>query len=228
VTADVDEGGTRVVPFGDEAVLVTLGDRVDPEIARRARALVTALDRARADGIPIRPPVLGYASLLVSFDLEALGSVEALAVVARIVERAVREPAIVSPSPDAGRLVEIPTRYDGEDLSVVAELTGLSEARVVEAHTSTEYEVYMLGFAPGFAYLGVLPPELAVPRRPSPRPRVPRGSVAIAERQTAVYSRETPGGWRLIGRTDVALWDARADRPALLAPGDRVRFVPVP
>ncbi len=223
------EVAPAVVPFGDAAVLVTLGERIDPVLAGRVRVLCRALRAARAGGLEIGEPVAAHASVLVPFDPGALAPAEAGARVAAIVGAAATEPAPRETN-EAGRLVEIPTRYggpDGEDLPAVAELTGLTPDAVVEAHASTVYEVFMLGFAPGFAYLGVLPEALAVPRRASPRTRVPAGSVAIAERQTAVYPLETPGGWQLIGRTDLVLWNPSREPPALLAPGDRVRFVPV-
>jgi KipI family sensor histidine kinase inhibitor len=129
-----------------------------------------------------------------------------------------------------GRLHELPTRYgghDGPDLSEVATMHGLQTGDVVELHASVEYRVYMLGFAPGFAYLGRVPDQIATPRRPEPRSRVPAGSVGIARDQTGVYPFDTPAGWNIIGRTDVVLWDVDSEPPALLAPGDRVRFVPI-
>jgi 5-oxoprolinase (ATP-hydrolysing) subunit B len=218
-----------VSPFGDEAVLVFLGDRIDHAINRRVRRVAAALAEERAHGLPIGAPVVAYASLLVSFDLGALSPNEVRIAVSGVVARVDNEPADAAPEP-IGRLVEIPTRYggpDGEDLDDVATQLGLSPGAVVELHASTEYEVYMLGFAPGFAYMGILPEGIAVPRRPTPRSRVPAGSVAIAERQTAVYPAVTPGGWNLIGRTDLTLWEVERDPPALLAPGDRVRFVPI-
>jgi KipI family sensor histidine kinase inhibitor len=218
-----------VSAFGDEAVLVSLGDRIDRAINRRVRRVAAALAEERARGLPIGAPVVAYASLLVPFDLGALSADEVRIAVSDVVARVDKEPADAAPEP-IGRLVEIPTRYgaaDGEDLDDVATQVGLSPAAVVEVHASTEYEVYMLGFAPGFAYLGIVPEAIAVPRRSTPRSRVPAGSVAIAERQTAVYPAVTPGGWNLIGRTDLTLWDVDRDPPALLAPGDRVRFVPI-
>lgn len=129
--------------------------------------------------------------------------------------------------PDAGR-VEIPVRYDGDDLDDVAEATGLSVEAVIERHTAGEYQSAFCGFAPGFAYLGGLDPALVLPRRDTPRTRVPAGSVAIAAGYTAVYPDESPGGWHLLGRTEVALWDLERDPPATLAPGTVVRFVAVP
>ncbi|CAN5664833.1 hypothetical protein BH23CHL8_BH23CHL8_25590 [soil metagenome] len=114
---------------------------------------------------------------------------------------------------------------DGPDLEAVARATGLTSDRVIELHAGTGYRVLMLGFAPGFAYLGTLPAGLELPRRPEPRLRVPAGSVAIAGRRTAVYPFATPGGWHLLGRTDATLWDPTSDPPHRLRPGDRVRFV---
>jgi KipI family sensor histidine kinase inhibitor len=218
-----------VTAFGDEAILVSLGERIDPAINRRVRRLASALADDRAEGLAIGTPVVAYASLLVPFDLAQLRVDEARVAVSRLVARVDQERAD-GPLEPIGRLVEIPTRYgaaDGKDLDDVAAQLGLSAAAVVELHASTDYEVYMLGFAPGFAYLGILPEAIAVPRRASPRPRVPAGSVAIAERQSAIYPAVTPGGWNLIGRTDLPLWDVERVPPALLAPGDRVRFVPI-
>jgi KipI family sensor histidine kinase inhibitor len=129
-----------------------------------------------------------------------------------------------------GPLVEVPTRYggvDGPDLDEVAAMHGLPAAAVIEAHASVEYRAYFLGFAPGFAYLGRVPAAIATPRLPTPRTRVPAGSVGLAGEQTAVYPSDSPGGWRLIGRTDLRVWDPAADAPARIPPGARVRFVPV-
>lgn len=123
--------------------------------------------------------------------------------------------------------VVLDVNYDGPDLHAVAGLTGLPVAEVVAAHAAAEYVVAFCGFAPGFAYLTGLPPALHLPRRPEPRPRVPAGSVAVAGEFTGVYPRSSPGGWQLLGRTAATLWDPGAARPALLAPGTRVRFRPV-
>ena len=126
--------------------------------------------------------------------------------------------------PAAGRLVELPVVYDGEDLEEVARLTGLTPEQVVQRHTAVEYEVAFLGFAPGFPYLVGLDPALHVPRRATPRTRVPAGAVGLAGAQTGVYPQATPGGWQLVGRTDAVLFDAARTPPALLAAGDRLRF----
>lgn len=124
-------------------------------------------------------------------------------------------------------LVEIPVVYDGADLAEVARATGLSSREVVQRHAAGRYTVAFGGFAPGFAYLSGLDPLLLLPRRPVPRTRVAPGSVAIADRFTSVYPRESPGGWHLLGRTGTAMWDLRRDPPAFLVPGRRVRFVEV-
>lgn len=124
----------------------------------------------------------------------------------------------------AGPDVVIDVVYDGADLDAVAELTGLSRAQVVAAHTGSLWQVGFGGFAPGFAYLVGGDPRLQVPRRAEPRTRVPAGAVALAGEFTGVYPRETPGGWQLIGRTDAVMWDINRDQPALLVPGMTVRF----
>ena len=123
------------------------------------------------------------------------------------------------------REVTIPVTYDGPDLGLVAETAGISTDEVVELHTGATYEVAFCGFAPGFGYLTGLPEILQQPRLDSPRTKVPTGSVGIAGEFTAAYPRSTPGGWRLIGRTEITLFDPKAETPALLAPGDQVRFV---
>lgn len=124
------------------------------------------------------------------------------------------------------RSVDVPVRYDGPDLAAVAAAVGLAEEVVVARHSGAEYRAAFCGFSPGFAYLTGLPVELQLPRRASPRTRVPAGAVAIASQYSAVYPRPSPGGWHLLGTTDVALFDPRADPPVLIQPGDRVRFVP--
>jgi 5-oxoprolinase (ATP-hydrolysing) subunit B len=145
------------------------------------------------------------------------------------VDRLAAALAEVAPTPARAddREVEIPVRYDGADLVDVAEACGTTVAEVVRRHAGAAYTVAFCGFAPGFAYLRGLDPSLVVPRLATPRVRVPAGSVAIADTWSAVYPRESPGGWRLLGRTDAALWDLGRPSPALLAPGTRVRFVVV-
>jgi KipI family sensor histidine kinase inhibitor len=144
-----------------------------------------------------------------------------------------RLPSIVDGVPldsaatDGGPLVELPVRYDGADLADTASRLGMAPAELVRRHAAAEYRVAFCGFAPGFGYLTGLPPELHVPRLSTPRTRVPAGSVGLAGEFCGVYPRESPGGWRLLGRTDAVLWDAEREPAALLAPGTRVRFRPV-
>lgn len=210
-----------VAPLGESAVLVTFGDRVDRDIAARVHAAAGAVRAAAIPGVEEIVPA--YATLAVYFDRER-ASLDAIATaLTSVVDDAARAPATL----DAGRFIEIPTHYDGADLDEVAHATGLDVAEVVARHTAREYTVYALGFAPGFAYLGELDPALVLPRRATPRTRVPAGSVAIAGAQTAVYPSATPGGWHLIGTTSLVMFDAQRDPPALLAAGDRVRFVPI-
>jgi KipI family sensor histidine kinase inhibitor len=140
------------------------------------------------------------------------------------VRRVLDEVDLSRPAEVRSREVRIPVHYDGPDLELVARTAGLSEAEVVDLHSGTEYEVAFCGFAPGFGYLVGLPEVLRQPRLDSPRTKVPAGSVAIAGEFTAAYPRATPGGWRLLGHTDATLFDASRAEPALLAPGDRVRF----
>lgn len=129
-------------------------------------------------------------------------------------------------APDTGPLVEIAVRYDGEDLAEVAAISGATVDEVIALHHGADYRVAFCGFVPGFAYLVGLPAALHVPRRATPRPRVDPGSVAVAGEWAGVYPTASPGGWRLLGHTDAVLWDEARERPALLEPGTRVRFVP--
>jgi len=223
---------TAFIPAGDASILVELGDTIDPLVNARALALADAVRALSAGEGAFGPPVPAYASVLVPYDPLRLSPDEASARLADLVG------SLPAPGEDGGtgegvsdgELVEVPVRYggvDGPDLEPVAALHDLTAAEVVELHASMTYRVYFLGFAPGFAYLGRVPPVIATPRLDTPRTRVPAGSVGIAGEQTAIYPFATPGGWRLLGRTDAVLWDVRRNPPALLAPGMRVRFVPI-
>jgi KipI family sensor histidine kinase inhibitor len=215
----------RLIPFGDDALLLTLGDHVDPDLAARAQAIATAIDEARGDEPGLGRAVPAHASVLVPFDPLALEH-EA---VAAIVRRATGRPRTPAGTVDERTPIEIAVRYggaDGPDLDEVAAVHDLRPGDVVELHSGAEYRVLFLGFAPGFAYLGGLPAPLVTPRRATPRTRVPAGSVGIAGEQTGVYPLAMPGGWQLIGRTEARLWDVTRRSPALLRPGDAVRFVP--
>lgn len=206
----------RTSPFGDAAVLIELEQRVDERICRQARAIADAWE-----GAGLGTAVPAYASVLARFDPLTLSPDEALAQ-ARSLAGVLRE----APAVDAGRLIEIPTAYDGADLDEVASLSGLSRSELIDRHSSREYTAFFLGFMPGFAYCGTLDPRIVAPRLASPRVRVPAGSVAIADGQTAVYPFDSPGGWRLVGHTDIRLFDPGAHPPAHIRAGDRLRFVP--
>lgn len=208
-------------PLGDSAMIVTLGDSLDRALNRQVHRCAAAVRDAALPGV--EDVVAAYASFAVHYDARATDET-AMAAHLRVIMAAVTG---AGSSAEDGRLITIGVRYDGPDLAAVAEATGLTEDAVVQRHAAVEYDVYMLGFAPGFAYLGEIDPVLRLPRRETPRTRVPPGSVAIAGSQTAVYPHETPGGWHLLGHTDVEMFDVEREQPSLLRPGDRVRFEPV-
>jgi len=201
-----------VVPASDRALLVTFGDEISIENWRAVARLTQSLHGVR--GILNLHPA--YASVLIDFDprLRTHSEVEALIA---------GQPATVDPFPE--RTVEIPTIFDGPDLPDVAVHTRLSPSQVIAMFVSAEFLVYFVGFSTCFPYLGGLPSELATPRLAAPRKHVPAGSVAIGGAQAGVYPLSSPGGWRLIGRTDLRLFDPAAEPPALLRMGDRIRFV---
>jgi KipI family sensor histidine kinase inhibitor len=213
----------RIRPSGDTMLLVELGQQIDPAANDRVILLAARL-RARLDRA-VRDIVPAYCSLGIHFDPLAtdLGALEqVIADEANAIEHVEERPT--------AEVIDIPVRYggdDGPDLEGVAAWAGLSPAEVIERHAGRVYRVYMLGFVPGFSYMGRVDPSIAAPRHRVPRERVPAGSVAIAGEQTGVYPMATPGGWQLIGRTDAVMFDPNRTPPSLLAPGDLVRFVPV-
>jgi len=215
-----------VRPFGDAALLVTVGDDVDVAMTVRAHAIAGAIQARRRDVAAERRDRESAHAARIQDDPLALDRASATA----IVEATVRDVAgVAPPERPSHEPVQIRVRYggeDGPDLEDVAEQCGLRPVDVVERHAAARYRVLFLGFAPGFAYLGGLPPELATPRRPNPRERVPAGSVGIAGEQTGIYPLAMPGGWNLIGRTDATLFDPARSEPSLLEPGATVRFVP--
>lgn len=203
----------RIQPLGDAVLLVELGQRVDTALNTRALALAASL-RKRRD---VREAVPGYASVAVHYDPEQVTYRGLAGAIERLVEG--RPP----PAPP-GRLHRIPVTYDGPDLESAARELGLSPDEVVKLHTAPTYRCFMIGFTPGWAYLGPLPEALRLPRRSVPRTHVPAGSVAIAGMQTGVYPLPTPGGWHLVGRTSVRMFLPQSDPPCLLRTGDRVKF----
>jgi len=200
---------SRIRPFGEAAFLV---DADGPEAAQGLRHELLARP---IDGVTGLVP--GRESLLVEFDplIAGADALEAVLVARRPLPTA------------AGRLRRIPVAYDGPDLSEVARLVGLTTKQLAEAHAATEHTVLFGGFAPGFAYLGGLPAAWRIPRLPTPRTSTPAGSVAVADGMTGIYPADLPGGWRVIGRTPVVLFDPRREPPVYLEPGDRVRFEPI-
>ncbi len=213
-------------PLGDQAVTVTLGTTIDEATHRRVRAAVARINAHRPRGVIDLVPA--FVSIAVHYDPAAVrGESPHETIVAEL------EKILGGLSDDVlppARVVEIPVCYGGElgpDLDDVARARGLSADDVVRIHAEGDYLVYMVGFIPGFAYLGGLSERIATPRRSSPRTAVPAGAVGIGGQQTGVYPMESPGGWNLIGRTPRRIFDITRDEPSLLAAGDRVRFRPI-
>ena len=214
----------RVVPAGDSAILVGLGSEIDPEINSQVFALADSIEAAEITAVVELIPT--YRSLLVSYDPNLIKYDKMCDHLNGFVTEL---DAIVEAAGDA-RIVKLPVVYggeDGPDLSSVAEYAGLSVQEVIDIHSGVDYRVYMIGFAPGFPYLGGLDQRIATPRLKTPRISVPAGSVGIAESQTGVYPNASPGGWQLIGRTASVLFDVTKSSPSLITPGSKVRFVPV-
>jgi KipI family sensor histidine kinase inhibitor len=213
---------TRYVPLGDSAITVVLGEGISRALSEEVLRVTDALRSASIQGVTEVVPA--YASLGIYYEPLEIGMDQLLEKTMPIVEQA--RAASSKAGSQQARTIRIPVRYDGEDLADVAERTGHTAAEVITLHSEREYHVYVIGFVPGFAYLGEIDSSLILPRRSAPRKRVPAGSVAIAEAQTGVYPFATPGGWHLLGRTDVKMFDPNRAEPALLRVGDRVVFEP--
>ena len=213
--------------MGDRALVIEFGDRADPELSASIAAAAQHLRAAPPPGVLDIVPT--YTTLALHYDPVAIGvgSTPYDALIQRI-ETWLHAQADAKLSP--GSLVEIPVCYGGiygEDLDEVARQHGLTPAEVATIHAGTDYRVYMLGFVPGFAFLGDVDARIATPRRDTPRPRVPAGSVGIGGDKTGVYPLETPGGWHVIGRTPAKMFTPKAEPPCLLDAGDTVRFVAI-
>lgn len=211
----------RIIPSGDTAIVVEFGDQIDRALSGQVLRTNDAVQKACLKGVTETVPT--FRSLLIHYDPLVTSA-------AKLIEQL--EPMTVADDEHdfAPRTWCIPACYEDDkapDLAGVAERTGLTTDQVIEAHCSRSYHVYMIGFLPGYPYMGDLPAELCLPRLENPRLRVPPGAVAIATTLTAIYSIESPGGWHLIGSTPVSLFDSRDPKPARLIPGDEVRFTPI-
>jgi inhibitor of KinA len=215
----------RFLAAGEQGLVVELGDRVDPELNERVHLLAAAARRSLSDVVSEVVPT--YRSLLLVFDPLRVRRARLVARVEELLDGLAR----AGEAELASRLVHVPVAYGGElgpDLEEVARHARVAPNEAVALHSSAVYRVHMLGFTPGFPYLGGTPERLAIARLESPRERVPAGSIGIAGAQTGIYPIDSPGGWRIVGRTPLRLFDPAAERPFLMAAGDRVRFHPVP
>ena len=212
----------RIVPAGDAAFVVEFEERIDPAISVRGAALAEAVVAEHVAGV--RDVVPTYRSVAVYFDPLQTDQEALLAVIERL------SAGLVPAERQRRAPVRVPVCYGGEygpDLDRVAAYAGMSAADVVELHANVVYRVLMLGFTPGFAYMGVVDARIAAPRLETPRPRVARGSVGIAKEQTGIYPSDSPGGWQLIGRTPLRPFDLSRPDPCLFHSGDEVQFVPI-
>lgn len=210
-----------ILPASDRSILISFGNEISMEAHHQVRLLSQSLEGLRGI-LNVHP---AYASVLIDFDPRIRTHEEVENFALERLEKGVQT------GPPPSRIVEIPVCYGGEfgpDLPDVAKHTGLAPERVVELHAAADYLVYFVGFSTCFPYLGGLPPELATPRLSAPRKHVPVGSVAIGGAQAGIYPLASPGGWRLIGRTLLRLFDPQSSPPPLLRMGDRVRFIPTP
>jgi KipI family sensor histidine kinase inhibitor len=209
----------QLAPLGDSMVTITLGEGISEELSAMVVSCARAVEDAQIIGVTDVVPA--YTAVGIHFDPLAIEYDDLRDRLLRVLEH---ERAGIVDRESTLHTIEV--RYDGEDLAEVAERTGLTPTQVMTIHSEREYRGYVVGFVPGFAYLGTLDDRLVLPRRASPRKRVPRGAVAIADAQTGIYPSSTPGGWHLIGTADVTLFDPNGKHPSLLRVGDRVKFQP--
>lgn len=212
----------RVLPLGDTGLSIEFGECIDPALHDRVLAFAETVQAGQFPGVTEVVPT--YRAVAVYFDPLHTEGPQLASQLELLASRVPAQPT------HAGTLFTVPVVYGGEwgpDLQTVAQLAGLSAEAVVRLHTGTIYRVFMLGFSPGFPYLGPVPPALAVPRLAEPRATVPAGSVGLAGAQTGIYPSDSPGGWRLIGRTPVRIVEWARPEPFLIRPGDRVRFVAI-
>jgi KipI family sensor histidine kinase inhibitor len=212
----------RIRISGDRAVLVEYGDAIDPAVNEKVRAMATLLKKGLPEGVEAVIPA--YRNLSLIYD-PLVTSPEKLLSLLQGLEARLHEIEIPAP-----RVVEIPVLYGGEfgpDIGIVAQHNGLTVEEVIAIHAATDYPIYMIGFTPGFCYLGGLDKRIHTPRRKTPRTQLPGGSVGIAEAQTGMYPVDSPGGWQIIGRTPLRLFAPEREAPFLYEAGDGIRFVPI-
>lgn len=212
-----------ISPVGDRAISIDFGQVIDPTINRHIRQTIERIKALQLEGIIELVPT--YCALLVEYDAMLYSYSE----ICNTIEPTLEE-GMTNTTNELVTVVEVPTVYGGEfgpDLSFVASHNHLSEDEVISIHSGTDYLVYMLGFIPGFTYLGGMDPRIATPRLSSPRTLIPAGSVGIAGEQTGTYPSDSPGGWQIIGRTPVTMYDMSKAQAALLKAGDYVRYVPI-
>ena len=212
-----------ISPVGDCAISIDFGQVIDPKINRHIRQTIERIQELKLDGITELVPT--YCALLIQYDAMLYSYSD----ICNLMEPLL-EPSATDDANERVTVIEIPTVYGGEfgpDLGFVASHNNLSEDEVVSIHSGTDYLVYMLGFIPGFTYLGGMDPRIATPRLSSPRTLIPAGSVGIAGEQTGTYPSDSPGGWQIIGRTPVTMYDMSKEQAALLSAGDYVRYVPI-
>ena len=218
----------QIEALGDRALLLRLGDRIDSGLNARVLALAARIEAQRLPWL--RDCVPAYASLAIHIDDRAFpGQVEPLVAAEAWLRHLVETSSATAKESATVRVIEIPVHYggdDGPDLDIVAQELKIAPQELIARHCAPRYRVAMLGFAPGFPYLLGLDPELNSPRLATPRSMVPAGSVGIGGSQTGIYPCASPGGWRIIGRTSLTLFDAARESPSLLVAGDHVRFVP--
>lgn len=218
----------RIFPLGDGALTVEFGQEISLDLNEQAIQLAANLEQTKFPGFVEAVPA--YSSTTIFFEVNAVRAAfqqfeTAFEAVSSLVESfCVDRGEHLRSKP---REMEIPVDFGGEDLNFVAEFSGLSTSGVVETFLSRQYRVYMLGFLPGFAYMGEVDQRIAVPRRATPRTKVPKGSVGIAGKQTGIYPLESPGGWQIIGHTPVEMFATDREQPCLLRPGDFVRFTAI-
>ena len=212
-----------ISPVGDCAISIDFGQVIDPKINRHIRQTIERIQELKLDGITELVPT--YCALLIQYDAMLYSYSD----ICNLMEPLLA-PSATDDANERVTVIEIPTVYGGEfgpDLGFVASHNNLSEDEVVSIHSGTDYLVYMLGFIPGFTYLGGMDPRIATPRLSSPRTLIPAGSVGIAGEQTGTYPSDSPGGWQIIGRTPVTMYDMSKEQAALLSAGDYVRYVPI-